>query len=382
MTTVADIGWGAYGGYEGPFFKGSEWLKLPANPSAAFKRVYVSSSSEGGFDSINGYDKCCISIGMNQACEQPWMLTSDLLTTIAETNADLLKPLHPALEASGAEFKAKRPGKWRFYFLDARGEVDAGAEQRQLFQRNSSGKMGSWDPESKTHAKLWAASLANLLVQPAAKEAQVVWAARRISAYAMPDAKKVLFDGAGDDGWVGAFRAAYLSYALNIPVKADKMLKQGLKTAPGKKWSPEWCTHLLKVITFESGVAIWPHRYEAIRKHLEKLYGVDIPDTSEDLKAWKVAQGLAEDHDAADIYDEDPEASGKEPTFTTTKEIQAHLLSMGYDLGPWGADGNPGRKTRDAIRTFQRLNGLGADGIVGPQTRAKLLETWRAKVCA
>ena len=49
-------------------------------------------------------------------------------------------------------------------------------------------------------------------------------------------------------------------------------------------------------------------------------------------------------------------------------ELQLRLLSLGYDLGPCGADGIYGRKTRAAVRAFQRDCGIQADGIAGPMT--------------
>lgn len=378
MTAPSDILWGRYKEWEGPWFRGSAFLKLPDDPSQAFKRVYVSSKSEGGFDSINMYDKCTISIGISQACETPWFLTSKLIGAIASKDEGLLAPLQPALDASNAVFRKTQRGRWRFHFLDSRGEVDAGAEQKQLFLLHSSGKRGSWDDESKAHAKLWAASMANMLVQPGAQDAQIVWASRRIEQYAMREARKILFDDAPDEGWVGAMRAAYLSFALNIPATANKMLVAAFKTAPGAKWNPEWCTHILRHMVFKSKVAIWPHRYDAVRKSVELLYaGVDLPDTSEDLEAWNADMGLEPKTSWERICEEDPYEQDV-PTFTTTKEVQTHLLDLGYDLGPWGADGRMGTKTRDAIITFQRLNTLAADGIVGPATRAALQASWEA----
>lgn len=47
---------------------------------------------------------------------------------------------------------------------------------------------------------------------------------------------------------------------------------------------------------------------------------------------------------------------------------QAQLIALGYDLGSAGADGVLGRKTKAAIRAFQKAHGLTADGIVGPNT--------------
>jgi uncharacterized protein (TIGR02594 family) len=55
----------------------------------------------------------------------------------------------------------------------------------------------------------------------------------------------------------------------------------------------------------------------------------------------------------------------------TTKEIQRALAAAGYDPGP--VDGIRGRKTILAIIAFQKAAKLAADGIVGAQTAALLL---------
>jgi len=59
-------------------------------------------------------------------------------------------------------------------------------------------------------------------------------------------------------------------------------------------------------------------------------------------------------------------------------------VSLGYDLGASGpngdgVDGREGAKTRAAIMTFQRLNELQDDGLVGKNTRAKMLAVYRAR---
>lgn len=53
-----------------------------------------------------------------------------------------------------------------------------------------------------------------------------------------------------------------------------------------------------------------------------------------------------------------------------TRDVQAALLSLGYDPGP--VDGKAGAKTTAAVKQFQRENGLAADGKVGPITAAAL----------
>ena len=52
--------------------------------------------------------------------------------------------------------------------------------------------------------------------------------------------------------------------------------------------------------------------------------------------------------------------------------VQTLLTELGYDLAPYGADGKFGAKTEEAVKNFQRVNGLEADGIVGQKTYAAL----------
>lgn len=54
----------------------------------------------------------------------------------------------------------------------------------------------------------------------------------------------------------------------------------------------------------------------------------------------------------------------------TPMQIQATLKSAGFYTE--AIDGKVGRKTKDAIKAFQRANGLKADGVVGRQTWSKL----------
>ena len=53
-----------------------------------------------------------------------------------------------------------------------------------------------------------------------------------------------------------------------------------------------------------------------------------------------------------------------------TREIQQALKNAGFYQG--SVDGKMGPGTKDAIREFQRVNGLKVDGVVGKQTWAKL----------
>ena len=57
----------------------------------------------------------------------------------------------------------------------------------------------------------------------------------------------------------------------------------------------------------------------------------------------------------------------------SVKAMQILLIGYGYSLGSWGADGDFGSATENAVECFQEDNGLENDRVVGPETWAKLL---------
>jgi len=71
-------------------------------------------------------------------------------------------------------------------------------------------------------------------------------------------------------------------------------------------------------------------------------------------------------HKSVDLQKEDSLIPGEEKI----KQIQSALKKAGFDPGP--IDGKIGKKTKKAIRQFQKANGLKADGIVGKLTWVKL----------
>lgn len=56
----------------------------------------------------------------------------------------------------------------------------------------------------------------------------------------------------------------------------------------------------------------------------------------------------------------------------TIKAVQNALISKGYDVGPKGADGVLGPKTREAVAKFQKDNGIKQTGFPGRITKGKL----------
>jgi hypothetical protein len=357
------IGWGKYGGFEGAYTWGTTPFRLPPNPTENQKLLAVITSTESGTcDAINAYDRCIISVGLIQWCESIY-LASNLLGGIAAKDPALLAPLQPALDASGASFKATGRGNYRFFVGDA--EVDSADKQKKLFLLNSNGLIGSWDDASRAHVKLWVAALSNTLAQPAAMSVQVDYTASRVKGFAMTDAAALLFEGSPPEGWVGALRAAFLSFAANLPAVANKQVTAAARASTAPKWSADWCIELIKAMTFGPNISIYPGRYDKIRPVIEKLYGVDLPDLASDLQAWR------------DNYDQVDKADAGEPAFENAVDIQELLVALGYDIGPKLADGNFGPKSRQALSAFQADNGLGIDGNPGPLTRAKLLDAWR-----
>ena len=56
-------------------------------------------------------------------------------------------------------------------------------------------------------------------------------------------------------------------------------------------------------------------------------------------------------------------------------ELQTMLMNLGYDLGPCGIDGDFGKATETAVRSFQSDRNLETDGVVGALTWSELRKT-------
>ena len=56
------------------------------------------------------------------------------------------------------------------------------------------------------------------------------------------------------------------------------------------------------------------------------------------------------------------------------EQLQEMLIAQGYSCGKWGADGDFGNDTHQAVKSYQRDHGLEVDGEVGPMTWAALIE--------
>lgn len=64
------------------------------------------------------------------------------------------------------------------------------------------------------------------------------------------------------------------------------------------------------------------------------------------------------------------------------KKLQQNLISLGYSCGSYGADGDFGVGTENAVKAFQRDNGLVVDGIYGEKSKVKMDEQLAKKAAA
>lgn len=67
---------------------------------------------------------------------------------------------------------------------------------------------------------------------------------------------------------------------------------------------------------------------------------------------------------------------------TWTEKLQTRLQELGYPLGNYGVDKSFGDATVNAVKLFQKANGLEADGIVGTLTWIKLMSSDAVKYVA
>lgn len=288
MITHEKIGWSSYGGYEGPFFHGIQNFKLPTEPDEADRYIAAITAAEGGrYDSLNMYDRGIISVGVIQWIEAGQYTVSGMLGYVAEKCGidAVMVPLKPALDMCNATFKKNEKGQWRFYFLDAKGEVNTLEKMQALFL-GCPGLKGTWTPEAKLRAKTWAACVINVWTTKQAQKAQIDYTRARLSRFIGEDAKKILFESDQETGYIGATKAAFMTFAINLPAVANKHIKIANATLKSQKWSKDWCIGVLKQLTFGPNIAIYPVRYNGIRPVLERLWNVSLPKTAKDLFEW------------------------------------------------------------------------------------------------
>jgi hypothetical protein len=334
MVNTASVSWGSYLQYEGPVYWGKEKFTRAQVDGESGRILYVITTTEGGaFDAYNGYDKCICTSGLIQWCDRaPWFLVTKLLGAVATEDVALVAPVVEFCSAHGYTFGKTAQGQWRFW--NEAGIVETTAQQQELYLGGSSGLRGQWTDIQREHAKEWAAACSSVWEQLPAQRVQVAYTVNRLLGFATPAAKIVLLKALEVGSSLSmAFRAAYLSFAANNPKKASDALGRAVDDI-GIRWTEEWLIDVLHHLTFDPGIAIYPHRYDMIRPVIEELYGIDLPDFSGALSAWMKQHNFG---------------GQLEP-----RELQRALQELGYDIGPAGVDGIFGERTRQALRAFEQ----------------------------
>jgi len=341
MTDSVNIRWGSYREFSGPWYSGTISFELPDDPTEDEKILAVVTATEGGrYDAINMYDRMILSIGLIQFAEAGQFMASQLLGACRKAGAPMDR-FKAECRRNGCTFELVDSDKWRFRLGEL--VVDTIKEQQQLFLGGSSGRTDAWDSVQRQTARQWAAAIATDLQHPRALAAQKLFTVDHLMGFVMPAAKKMLFsDELSETPELQAARAAYVSFAANNPTIAQRSLM-----ATGyQPTEPGFLVDVLRRLTFHSGIAIYPDRYNKIRPVLERCYGVDLPDFAAELRV---------------------------PAHTPSiVRLQEMLLVLGFDLGPAGADGVVGRKTTDAIMTFQSQQRMTINGLFDHHTVQRL----------
>lgn len=268
------IGWGEYGGFEGPFCWGSKTLPIVANPTWNDNLLRVISATEGHYDSVNMYDKCIVSVGCVQwgeACNNGSV--TRLIKEVAQQLPTLVYQNFTGL-----------PGGWNqhtgtFVELPSQKQITNPELMRKIYLGGSSGAKGAWTDPQKTAAKKWCLAFARLFQNDKACEIQRDYSARELEKYKGKVAKEVLWDGT-EGAYQDALRLIYMSYSANLPSTTEKYLKLGLQSATEKgfeKWSPEWLWELVESWRSKAKVGIWPGRYSKIKPVIEDITCVSLP---------------------------------------------------------------------------------------------------------
>lgn len=63
----------------------------------------------------------------------------------------------------------------------------------------------------------------------------------------------------------------------------------------------------------------------------------------------------------------------------SVETLQENLIKLGFKLPQYGADGDYGEETKNAVIAFQKKYGLEVDGVAGPQTLGKIAALLKPK---
>jgi N-acetylmuramoyl-L-alanine amidase len=177
----------------------------------------------------------------------------------------------------------------------------------------------------------------------------------------------------------------HMAWANGLAKDAISRAKSSLvKSKPGinpNKYtvSIEHAGHTGKLTEAQFEATVWLHKH--IQSEVKKVYGVTIPfDRTHILGHFEIDPVRKPNCPGPDFpWSKLMKALGgtstKETSTSTSgdvKSLQQKLIKAGYKLPKYGADGSLGDETVQAVKQFQKDNGLTVDGIAGPKTLAKL----------
>lgn len=280
--------WVSFRNREGPVVHGVHSYKLPDAPGE--RDVYVAAAvacEEGSYDDVNMYDRGIVSVGLFQWIEANYSTVSTLLGLVCDAgfSAHVQDCLRNVLRLCNAKF-VKGTIKWHFV-MD--GEVvDTTDAQKRLFY-GCNGTAGSWTPETRGRAILWAESLASIWDKPEVREVQRKFANDRVMQFVFKTSKAVLFgSSAPTTPYATAIKAVYLALAVNAPGSADSIVLNFVRSTKHKEWSDAWCHDLLKELATTKLLPNFAKRYNKARVEVERILGVKLPSDFHEEKETTV----------------------------------------------------------------------------------------------
>ena len=103
--------------------------------------------------------------------------------------------------------------------------------------------------------------------------------------------------------------------------------------------------------------------------HWGELVGIDYVNTGKEASSNVISTGAAGGVEKSSLSRTTLRKGSKGDA---VRELQTMLLKLGYGLGPCGIDGDFGKATEAAVRSFQSDHRLTVDGIAGPATDGEL----------
>ena len=168
----------------------------------------------------------------------------------------------------------------------------------------------------------------------------------------------------------------------------DTEPKYGTHGCPDKSANGmiEMCvqTGPIKSIPDEPGLVVWKSGHIGV--YVGNGYTVEMKGFDYDCKRNKVSAGpwvkwgrlpgsmISYDDDACDDCVIPPEPEGDRALRNgdegaDVKQLQMNLIQLGFSCGKWGADGEFGDCTEQAVEAFQRAHGLDVTGVYDAATR-------------